>query len=201
MELIMKEKTIQIFCDFALDTIQELPEVYDEFYEYAITDVNSSRLREDLTSFVCGYKSISGKLGYDAVDSVTNQYKEIKPKLFTGKSTNGGGNFTDMTMLRLEKMKNDNINVITSFFSYGKLIYILEFPFECIYDRLYEQIYEKCVVKKNSYTRSASFTYKHYIDNPKLQVKYINWNLVDKYNGIISKPLKEKLKLLKSQTI
>ena len=97
---------------------------------------------------------------------------EVKPKLYTNKRTNGGGNFTDLTINRLEEIRNDNVNVVTSLFAHDRLVYIMEFPIKTIYTRLYTQVHEKCVVKKQQYCRSANFTYIDYIDSSQFPNKF-----------------------------
>ena len=67
-------------------------ELFEELYKEYMGDPNSSTLREQITAAVAGCKTIPGKLGRDAID-INGVEKEIKPKNYTGKRTNGGGCF------------------------------------------------------------------------------------------------------------
>jgi hypothetical protein len=192
----LSKHTLQIFTDYVTGKTDKLDGVYREFFDYAITDVNSSKLREELTMHVSGYDPIPGKLGYDGIDTPTGKFKEAKPKLHTrDKSHSGNGNFSDATLATLQRMLVDDIDVIVSYFAHGKLVYIMEFPFTEIYDRLHEQVYEKCVIQGQTACRSANFNYSDYMDSPRLNVKFINWDIIDKYPKIINKPFLNKLRL------
>jgi hypothetical protein len=188
----LSTETSSIFIDYCLSKTEKLNGVYQEFYDYAISDLNSSKMREEITLKVCAYDQVPGKLGYDGVND--GKLKEVKPKLFTGKSSAGNGNFSDLTLLNLEKKKEDNIDVIVSYFYEGRLVYIIEFPFNVIYNRLYEQVQYNCVVKGNKFCRSANFSYKDYMQSPELKIVYLNWDIVDKYPKIINRNFLKRLK-------
>ena len=87
--------------------IGEITELGDELYTNLalsyLNDKNSSTLREAITADVCGYEWISEKLGYDAIDTSNNKFKEIKPKSNWVKYS-GNGNFSDLNRKRLIKM-------------------------------------------------------------------------------------------------
>ena len=161
-----------------------------------MADANSSSLREQITAAVAGCKSIPGKLGRDAID-VNGHEKEVKPKNFTGKRTNGGGCFNDYTRKRYEKDLCVNLPIISSLFAEGMLIYVVEFKFECIANRLDEQIVRVCEREGNRYVRSCSWTYSNWIDNPDLIVHYINKDLLKEHahygEGVVVGPFYKKL--------
>ena len=171
-------------------------ELFEELYREYMADANSSSLREQITAAVAGCKSIPGKLGRDAID-VNGNEKEIKPKNYTGKRTNGGGCFNDYTRKRYKKDLNVNLPIIASLFAKGMLIYVVEFKFECIADRLDEQIIRVCESEGNRYVRSCSWTYSNWIDNPDLIVHYINKDLLKEHyqygEGVVVGPLYKKL--------
>ena len=174
-------------------------ELFEELYREYMADANSSSLREQITAAVAGCKSLPGKLGRDAID-INGREKEIKPKNFTGKRTNGGGCFNDYTRKRYEKDLCVNLPIISSLFAEGMLIYVVEFKFECIANRLDEQIVRVCEREGNRYVRSCSWTYSNWIDNPDLVVHYINKDLLQEHyqygEGVVVGPFYKKLMLL-----
>ena len=175
-------------------------ELFEELYNEYMSDANSSSLREQITAAVAGCKSLPGKLGRDAID-INGREKEIKPKNFTGKRTNGGGCFNDYTRKRYEKDLCVNLPIISSLFAEGMLIYVVEFKFESIANRLDEQIVRVCEREGNRYVRSCSWTYSNWIDNPDLIVHYINKDLLkEQYQygeGLVVGPVYKKLMQLK----
>ena len=171
-------------------------ELFEELYSEYMSDSNSSSLREQITAAVAGCKTIPGKLGRDAID-IDGREKEVKPKNYTGKRTNGGGCFNDYTRKRYEKDLNVNLPIIASLFYDGMLVYVVEFKFDAIADRLDEQIIRVCEGEGNRYVRSCSWTYSNWIDNPDLIVHYINKDLLKEhahYNeGVVVGPFYKKL--------
>ena len=171
-------------------------ELFEELYKEYMSDPNSSSLREQITAAVAGCKTIPGKLGRDAID-VNGKEKEVKPKNFTGKRTNGGGCFNDYTRKRYEKDLCVNLPIISSLFAEGMLIYVVEFKFDAIADRLDEQIIRVCEREGNRYVRSCSWTYSNWIDNPDLIVHYINKDLLKEHahygEGVVVGPFYKKL--------
>ena len=171
-------------------------ELFEELYNEYMSDANSSSLREQITAAVAGCKSLPGKLGRDAID-INGREKEIKPKNFTGKRTNGGGCFNDYTRKRYEKDLDVNLPIIASLFAEGMLIYVVEFKFESIADRLDEQIIRVCEREGNRYVRSCSWTYANWIDYPMLGVHYLNKELLKEHyqygEGVVVGPFYKKL--------
>ena len=171
-------------------------ELFEELYSEYMSDANSSSLREQITAAVAGCKSLPGKLGRDAID-INGREKEIKPKNFTGKRTNGGGCFNDYTRKRYEKDLCVNLPIISSLFAEGMLIYVVEFKFESIANRLDEQIVRVCEREGNRYVRSCAWTYSNWIDNPDLVVHYINKDLLQEHyqygEGVVVAPFYKKL--------
>lgn len=118
-----------------------------ELIEMYMTDKNSSTLREIVTVRVAGYKHSEEKLGYNGFKEEQGRKKmcEVKPvNVNEGerKKLNGGGNFTDYRWSRFERDSEENPNMLVSGFVSGKLIYILEFPFNCpsFKERIEEQL-------------------------------------------------------------
>ena len=194
-------KLLKLACDRALGKpTKDQGELFEELYSEYMSDANSSSLREQITAAVAGCKSIPGKLGRDAID-VNGHEKEVKPKNFTGKRTNGGGCFNDYTRKRYEKDLCVNLPIISSLFAEGMLVYVVEFKFESIANRLDEQIVRVCEREGNRYVRSCSWTYANWIDNPDLIVHYINKDLLkEQYQygeGLVVGPFYKKLMQLK----
>ena len=167
-----------------------------------INDKNSSTIREFITVTLAGYKHKQSKIGYngfrqDVIIPGRTIKCEAKPKnidtnefeKFTRgerktspAKLNGGGNFTDYTPNRLEKDKKEkDLNMLVSGFVDGKLIYIIEFPFNCpdFIVNLEKQIKRwQSKLKgsrsvKGQFLRSATFDYKHFINCPKLKIVFL----------------------------
>jgi len=167
-----------------------------------INDKNSSTIREFITVTFAGYEHKQGKIGYngfrqDAIIPGKTIKCEAKPKnidteeferFINGErktnpaKLNGGGNFTDYTLSRLERdRKEKDLNMLVSGFIDGKLIYIIEFPFNCpdFIDNLEKQIkrwqdkLEGSKSVKGQFLRSATFDYRHFINCPKLKIVFL----------------------------
>ncbi len=167
-----------------------------------INDKNSSTIREFITVTLAGYTHKEGKIGYNGFrqDSIISGKAikcEAKPKNFDTEEfkkfkngerktspakLNGGGNFTDYTPKRLLKdMKEKDLNMLISGFIDGKLIYILEFPFN--YSEFIKNLKSKLKKWQNKlagskstkgqFLRSADFDYKDYINCPDLKIIYL----------------------------
>ncbi|MEM4230747.1 MAG: hypothetical protein QXF25_02635 [Candidatus Pacearchaeota archaeon] len=181
-----------------------------------INDKNSSTIREFITVSLAGYQHKQGKIGYngfrqDAFIAGRTIKCEAKPKNIDTEEfekyargerktspakLNGGGNFTDYTPTRLEKdTKEKDLNMLVSGFIDGKLIYIIEFPFNCpdFVKNLKMQI-KKWQAKlkgsksiKGQFLRSATFDYKNFIRCPKLKIVFLlNKNELPKYRKYIA---------------
>ncbi|MBU2530466.1 MAG: hypothetical protein KKD35_05445 [Elusimicrobia bacterium] len=170
-----------------------------------INDKNSSTLREFLTVVVAGYKHRESKIGYNGFkQSVFAPGRtlqcEAKPKNINTndkkiKKLNGGGNFTDYTFGRLKKDKKEKgLNMLISGFIDGKLIYIIEFPFNSavFVQHLKRQLLKRFKEggdKKGEFLRSASFHYQHFIEIKKLKIAYlVDKKELEKHSKYIVKP-------------
>lgn len=166
-----------------------------------INDKNSSTIREFITVTLAGYQHKQTKIGYNGFKQdifvpgktikceakpkniSTEEFKKYKrgERKTAPAKLNGGGNFTDYTPQRLEKDKRENLNMLVSGFVDGRLIYIIEFPFNCpdFVKNLENQI-EKWKSKlsgskstKGQFLRSASFDYNHYKNCDDLKIIYL----------------------------
>jgi len=166
--------------------------IYDSINERA-NDLNSSSFREEQTIRIAGYISSVGKLKEDA-KTQDGLPVEIKPQNCIGNAKlNGHGNFSDLIWKRHYNFLENNLVMAVSGFVSGKTIFIVEFPYKNLQNRLEEQLNKKLPNGDvpNSYVRTASFTYKHWKDTP-FKVKFIRENLED-YKPFIVKGLYELL--------
>ncbi len=196
-EIMFSTKLLKLAVDRSLGKpTKNQGELFEELYSAYMSDSNSSSMREQITAAVAGCKTIPGKLGRDAID-INGIEKEIKPKNYTGKRTNGGGCFNDYTRKRYQRDLSVNLPIICSLFADGMLIYVVEFKFESIAHRLDEQITRICEEQGNRYVRSCSWTYSNWIDDPDLKIHYINKNLLKEHahygEGVVVGPFYKKL--------
>lgn len=181
INLMFSEQLISLATDRALGhPTQTECDLFEELYEVYINDSNSSTLREHIVARVAGCNPLPGKLGRDAIQIGTNIEKEIKPKNYTNKTTNGSGCFNDYTRARYVKDTNVNLPIIHGLFVHGILHYVVEFTIDAVAHKLDSQIRKKCEEGGNQYVRSASWTYTDWIDHPSLTVHYINKDLIGK---------------------
>jgi len=176
-------------------------------------DKNSSAIREFITVTLAGYEHKEGKIGFngfkqDAFIPGRTIKCEAKPKNVDTNSKplrklNGGGNFTDYTFKSLERDKKEkDLNMLISGFVDGKLIYILEFPFNYpeFVGQLEKQLqeWEKKLKygrdTKGQFLRSANFDYRSYISCPTLKnVHLLNKEKLKEYKPYIVKGFYEFL--------
>jgi hypothetical protein len=167
-----------------------------------INDKNSSTIREFITVTLAGYEHKERKIGYngfkqDVFDPEKTIKCEAKPRNFDTEELekyrrgerktkpaklNGGGNFTDYTRARFERDKQEkDLNILVSGFVDGRLIYIIEFPFNShdfvnnleIKLRKWEDKLKGSNSTKGQFLRSLDFDYKDYINSSHLQIKYL----------------------------
>jgi hypothetical protein len=183
----LNQSSINLATDFCTGKIKEFSDpVLANFILSYLDDSNSSTLREAVTANICKYKWLNEKLGYDAVDEVTQEYKEIKPKRYTKGRFDGSGNFSDLTPERILKFKETEkeTGMISSFFIHGRLGYVIEFGLSDILDHIASQVHKKCIVEKNRYARSSRYTFKNWINSPKIKIHYIDLPLLKEKNCI-----------------
>lgn len=161
--------------------------VIDLLTDY-FNDKNSSTLREWITATLCGYEHDPSKLGYDG--SRRNgrggvQYCEVKPRnCITSPDggakpvLSGGGSFNGYTHKRFEKDRKENPTLLMSGFVDGRLIYILEAPFNTpgIVKSVGEKM-RRLLPDGDAPSRyvigGASFAFDDYKDSPDLKVRYV----------------------------
>jgi len=145
-------------------------------------DKNSSRLRELTTLWMCGFQPNLEKLGYNGyrmdVDAGRRVDCEVKPQNTDDprKKLNGGGSFNDYTLERFSRDLENNPIILVSGFVGGKLIYIFEFKFECLKEKLkglLERRFPEGQRREGEYLRSAGFSFRDYKDCPSLKLAYL----------------------------
>ena len=105
-------------------------------------------------------------------------------------------NFTDYTRERLERDKQEkDLNILVSGFVDGKLIYIIEFPFNSPdFVKNLESKIQKWEDKlkgsksvKGQFLRSADFDYRDYVKSSNLKIVYLlSKSELEKYQPYIS---------------
>ncbi len=170
-----------------------------------MNDANSSALREYVTVIVAKYEHLPQKLGYNGFKQSTKVggqplYCEVKPKNINTERNekraqptkhDGGGSFNDYTYARLEKDVQANLNILTSGFIDGKLIFVLEFSFGCLKSELKRQLdnHFHGSSQKGNYLRGATFTFKHYRDCNKLKIIYVDQKTLSQNKKLFTKDL------------
>ncbi len=182
-----------------------------------INDKNSSTLREFITATLASYTHSDTKIGFNGFKHTTTGQSiacEAKPKNISSQDfenyqsgkrktfhkLRGNGNFTDYTWARLNKDRQENLNMLVSGFVDGRLIYLLEFPFsaQSFINKLTVQLQAKFPNGDQAgyYLRSAHFSYKDYIGSNELKVIYCANNL-EKYQQFIVGEFYQKLLQIK----
>lgn len=163
-----------------------------------INDKNSSTIREYITVVMAGYEHSENKIGFNGFkqNSIVGGKPiacEAKPKNFNTEDIlayrskirktmpaklNGAGNFSDYTFNRLKKDIKENPHILVSGFVDGKLIYILEFPFnnKDFVSKLRAQLKKNFSGNKDKpghFLRSANFDHRDYMDLGKVKKIYI----------------------------
>jgi hypothetical protein len=179
--------------------------LFNDLITVYINDKNSSLLREYITVSIAGYTPTNTKIGYNGFKQSTQIGGKIinceaKPQNLNTEDNknkkyprklNGGGNFTDYTHKRLAKDRKENLNMLTSGFIDGELIYILEFPFNStrFTERLKEQL-KKRFPKGDlpgEFLRSANFTFEHYKKCKGLKIIYLKKKKLERHRKNFNK--------------
>ena len=178
---------IKLAADYFIGNTKDFDKKDDDYKNiltaYA-TDTNSSSLREAVTLYLLGYESNSKKHGHDGTDINSGKLKEVKPRsIRTGEKVGHSGNFNDMTLELLEK--KSKYDVICSLFVDNKLVYIVEFPFSVIFEKIKKPIVTAKVGKRVV----CGFGYKDY-DCDELVVHYFDKHTATQKNCLSKKHFK-----------
>jgi len=158
---------------------QDLAGVLSEVLALYANDKHSSTLREWIVLRIAGCQHRPDKIGY-------NGYKgevpyEVKPRNVRSverkrKRLSGDSNFTDFTYERLEKYLQDKVRVLVAGFVDGKLVYVLEVPFESLLNTLKAQLDRQFGGErpKGVFLRSANFSFRDYADDASVRCLFLN---------------------------
>lgn len=193
-------KTHKELASLLLDKSKDqLIALFNSLITIYINDKNSSLLREYITVSLAGYIPTNTKIGYNGFKQSTqiggkviaceakpqNLNTEDNGKRKNSRRLTGGGNFTDYTHKRLAKDKKENPNMLVSGFVNGELIYVLEFPFNCLsfVKRLRVQLKKRFPNgdKSGEFLRSANFTFEHYKSCKGLKIIYLEKDKLEKH--------------------
>lgn len=190
MKTLLSDENIDLAIEYALgndEAFNKLSDGYRNLFLAILGDSNSSMLREAMILRMLKYISYPEKHGMDGYCPTTGKQKEVKPRFIVeGEKVGRSGNFNDMTYELLDK--KDGCDVICAAFHEGRLMYIVEFPYEVIKPRLKEKIDSAKIGKRVV----CDFGYKHY-DHDSLRVRYLNEKLIKDTNSL-SKPHLDMLK-------
>jgi len=177
----------------------QLIALFNNLITIYINDKNSSLLREYIIVSLAGYTPTNTKIGYNGFKQSTqiggkiiaceakpqNLNMEDNSKRKSPRRLNGGGNFTDYTHKRLMKDKKEKPNMLIGGFVDGELLYVLEFPFNCLsfIKRLKTQLKKRFPNgdKAGEFLRSANFTFEHYKNCKELKVIYLKKDKLEKH--------------------
>ena len=138
------------------------------------------------------------KLGYNGYRMVfpsgIKEWCEVKPQN-TGsvrKKLNGGGSFNDYTIERFKKDLEQDSTILSSGFVQGKIIFVLEFKFECLKEKLTKLLNKKfnSQRRKGEYLRSAQFSFSDYKDCSSLRLAFLRDDWIN-YKSYLSNDLKK----------
>jgi hypothetical protein len=178
------------------EIVEQKGEYYSELLDSYLNDLNSSRLRQDITCHVLGLKVNNNKLGYDSDGS----NDEVKPKNISSKSVKKnkldcGGGYSDLTHKRHKKYIIDNAIIHSAGFIDGHLMYIIKVPYVDLQEHFQRILDDKLPNGDlpNRYVRSASFGFKQIKECPNVEIEFVR-NDIENYNSFINKELYNYIK-------
>ena len=180
----LNDSTLKLITDYYTGNTEAFDSKDPDFQNlllFYVSDNNSSTLRELATLALIGYESNPSKHGHDGIDNDTKKLKEVKPRfIYDGEKVGGSGNFNDMTLELLDAKRN--MDVVCSLFCGNRLIYIVEFPLEVIYEHLKKPIDNAKIGRRVV----CGFSWKQY-DHRDLKIHYFD-SITAMEKGCLSKP-------------
>jgi hypothetical protein len=180
----LKEYKLNWTLDRNINTSDTKDATIYQLIEESANDSNSSKFREDVTKWMVGLETSESKKGYDDDFAAI----EVKPQNFTGRAKLcGKGQFNDFTWKRDKKYNKDGVVMLISGFSYGKLVFIIEFPYSSIRKTIKEKLKKHLPNgdEVNRYVRTCGFTYTTWKDE-EYKIRYVTPDL-EKYKECIVK--------------
>lgn len=178
------------------DLIKDRGEYYSDLLDSYLNDLNSSRLRQDISCHVLGLKTNENKLGYDSDGS----NDEIKPKNISSKSLKKtkldcGGSYSDLTHKRHKKYVSDNAIIHSAGFIDGRLMYIIKVPYIDLQEHFQKILNSKLPDGDlpNRYVRSASFGFKQIKECLNSEIEFVRDD-IENYISFINKELYNYIK-------
>jgi hypothetical protein len=162
-----------------------------ELIAQSANDSNSAMFREDVTKLIMNRRPSTKKLGYDDDELPI----EVKPRNYTNSHVklHGEGSFSDFTWARHKRHIADNVQIIISGFSFGKILYAIEIPYSTLISHIEKQLFKFLpngdVV--NHYARKIIFSYKQWAHSHYKMI-YIR-PTIDKYKSSMSKDFYTKV--------
>jgi hypothetical protein len=198
----MTKEHLDLITNYSKGTLskQVVSESKGEFYcdllDSYLNDLNSSRLRQDITCNVLGLATNDKKLGYDSEGS----NDEVKPKNVSATSVKKtrldcGGNYSDLTHKRHNKYIQDNAIIHSAGFVDGQLMYIIKVPYVDLAGHFQTILNDKLPDGDlpNRYVRSASFNFKQVKACPNIEIEFVRED-IENYSSFINKELYTYLK-------
>jgi hypothetical protein len=195
----LNDKNVKFAYNIVIGKTEEFDKKDEDYKNLMLSylnDDNSSSLREAITCYVCGYAWNTRKHGEDAINPITNQLIECKPKLHKDKYCDGGGMFNDMTIQRVEKYLKNDMQIVCSIFSHNRLIYVIEFAFADIAEHIKNRIKNR---KENSRS-SPSFSYTHYMNLSNLKIHYVDLKSINNFRCLSKKHYRMLIEKLNGNT-
>ncbi len=137
------------------------------------------------------------KLGYNGYRMVfplgIKEWCEVKPQNTDSvkRKLNGGGSFNDYTRERFKKDLENNPTILSSGFVQGKIVFIFEFSFECLKEKL-ENVLNKRFRSgrgRGEYLRSAQFSFTDYKNCNSLRLAFLREDWIN-YKNYLSNELR-----------
>lgn len=195
--------------------------MFSDLLTVYMNDKNSSALREFLSVTIAGYEHSDSKIGYNGYKHLTAGKPiscEAKPHNLSSDAfedfkkgnrktsphkLNGSGSFNDYTPERFKRDLQEKLNMLVSGFVDGRLIFLLEFPFN---DNTFKENLQKQLNKRfpdgrptGQYLRGASFNFSHYINSKNLKLVYCDMLVLKEHKGFIAPSFYKRLVELTEQ--
>lgn len=180
------------------NTIHEIY-LHDNF-----SDANFSSLAESIPLELCQWKLHEHKHQYDgyrgeSYDS-SKEFCECKPEKAINKSKlNGHATWNDITIKKVEKLKNDNLTLMFTGWIDGNLMYVVTIPhnYQNVINKLEEQV--KSAIDNHKPRINGSMTWKTWIDCQDIRIEWLaDESIWQEKKGRYNKKFYAKLKDIKA---